>query len=255
MSELLQELTKNMTHVGLVDKDDADDTDDVSKVLTEASTIDKPTEDLASYVPYVPPVELEMSSQLDDLYELEHAKHTKPDTTKFKDKSLQELCTMFANKKKSIDESLAMYQKCNPSGVISFYRNEIVNMDDGNEDKVLCSETFNMMLTVRRQARDNKFLQHMLICLGKAFDNLEEIELDECVQLQKDMNDISATVNEKKAELLKKRQRELDADISMMMGGDDAKKHKKPPGRAPKGKEWNAYLGQWEDAGAGSSND
>lgn len=253
MSELLQDLTKNMKHVGLVDEDSSDDTDDVVDVLTETSAIEQPTEDLASYVPYAPAVQLYESSQLDDMYELEHAKHAKPDTTKYKARSLQELCTMFASKKRVLDTSLVMYNKCNPSSVISVYRDQVSQMDDTNVDKASYAETFNLMLTLRRQCRTDKFMRHMFISLGKAFDNLEDIEIDGCVQLQKDMIDITATVNEKKAELLKKRQRELDDNVALMMGGVDAKKHKKPPGRAPKGKEWNEHLGQWVDIGSGTS--
>ena len=160
-----------------------------------------------------------------------------------------------------LQKDMAAFVQYNPNMCMEELRKQVFDMDQNTEEektaKIQAVEDFNSVLSIRRMCRSNVQLRNWVVQLSKAFANVPDAE--EFEKQKRILSDAQEAIKFKKAEILKRKEEEIDADVADVMANKPKPKKPKttagagsssttisrPPGRAPAGKEWNATTGEW----------
>ena len=177
----------------------------------------------------------------------------------YRDSSISEIAKQARIANTKLQKDMAAFVEYNPNMCMEELRKQVFDMDETTEDekaaKIKAVEDFNAALSIRRMCRNNGQLRNWIVQLSTAFANVPDAtEFEKQKQI---LVDSKAAIEFKKAELLKRKKEEIEAEVNAELNGT-AKKAKttagagsssdgfrRPPGRAPTGKEWDSKKGEW----------
>ena len=194
----------------------------------------------------------------DDLHEGAFDVAEPDNIAKYRNKSIPEICKEYKAANDKLNQMMALFQADNPSMCIQRLRKHVADMDEATDDEKILKkqsiEDFNCVLSIRRMLRNNLQFRNWLVLLTTSFQNVPDANQFE--ELKQTVVDCKEAVGFKKAEILKRKADELDAQINSGITGTKMPKTAgssstdipRPRGAAPNGKEWDALQGKWIEA-------